>query len=68
MLLAPITVQNRVLNWIINCQILQCSCNYRAEFKNEIDLALRVLQKDNIQFYFNDIGDKARKMLESRRL
>ncbi|MDD2582994.1 MAG: glycosyltransferase [Desulfuromonadaceae bacterium] len=51
-------------NWTIE---IAKYCNVHviteAEFKNEIELALRNLpQKDNIHFYFNDIGEKARKM------
>jgi glycosyltransferase involved in cell wall biosynthesis len=34
-----------------------------AEFQNDIEIALRDLpQTNNIHFYFNDIGEKARKM------
>ena len=51
-------------NWVIE---LSKYCNVHviteAEFKKEIEVALQNLpQKDNIQFYFNDIGEKARKM------
>lgn len=51
-------------NWVIE---IAKYCNVHviteAEFKNEIEVALQNLpQKDNINFYFNDIGEKARKM------
>lgn len=51
-------------NWTIE---LAKYCNVHviteAEFKNEIEAALQKLpQKDNIHFYYNDIGEKARKM------
>lgn len=51
-------------NWTIE---LAKYCNLHiiteAEFKNDIEIALKDLpQKNNIHFYFNDIGEKARNM------
>lgn len=51
-------------NWTIE---LAKYCNVHviteSEFKNDIEEALQhIPQKDNIRFYFNDIGEKARKM------
>lgn len=51
-------------NWIVN---LATYCNLyvitEAQFKSEIEVAVQKLpQKNNLNFYFNDIGEKSRKL------